>query len=102
MKTQDAQIQLKHEIAAAQRRLNDYYDRIRLEEERIEALEKLLRYCVCPKCGAELQDTTGSTQNAVDMMEAAEEAGRKDVPCAFCDTPEQRSAHEGALDRVKN
>lgn len=64
---------------------------------RIERLEALLRYCECPKCGAEL---VGGIRAADETAEACKLIGRLDVPCAFCDTPEQQEAFSKVLDEV--
>jgi hypothetical protein len=65
--------------------------------ERILALEVLLRFCECPKCGAELE---GGVMAADELADAVKLVGRQDVPCAFCDTPEQKAAMEKALEMV--
>lgn len=70
---------------------------IRKEEDRQVDLEKLLRYCECKKCGAEL---TGGIQDARDVYEACKLIRRQDVPCAVCDTNEQSKAMAKALELV--
>jgi hypothetical protein len=85
--------EIAHESDAIMRLENEIYDRNR----RIERLEALLRYCECPKCGAELD---GGVRDAEQIAEAAKLAGRIDVPCAFCDTPEQQEVIAQAMDRV--
>ena len=85
--------EIAHESDAIMRLENEVHDRLR----RIERLEALLRYCECPKCGAELD---GGIRDAEQLAEAAKLVGRPDVPCAFCDTPEQQEAFAKAMDMV--
>lgn len=70
---------------------------ISASERSVVALTVLLRFCECQKCGAELE---GGVQAAEEMAAAAKIVGRLDVPCAFCDTPEQQEAFSKALDQV--
>lgn len=85
--------QIEAETHAITRAENLIYE----AEQRIKALEALLRYCECQKCGAEL---SGGIAAAREMAEAAKLAGREDAPCIFCDTTEQTKAMESALERV--
>ena len=89
---------IQDEIASAQRSIEEAHSQIHRAESRIEELTKLSRYGDCPKCGAELE---GGVETAREVMQAAKSIGREDVPCAFCDTPEQREAFEKALERVQ-
>ena len=86
------------EIAHENDEINRLQGEISARERRIDRLDALLRYCECPKCGAEL---VGGIQAAQEAADAAKLVGRTDVPCAFCDTPEQAEAMVKALDVVQ-
>ena len=79
-----------HAILRAENQIHD-------AEKRIAALEALLKYCECPRCGAELE---GGIQAAQELADAAKLIDRTEVPCAFCDTEDQTKAMEQALERV--
>jgi hypothetical protein len=85
------------EIAHENREINRLDGEISARSRRIDRLEALLRYCECPKCGAELN---GGIMAAEEVAEAAKLIGRLDVPCAFCDTPEEQEAFAKAMDMV--
>jgi len=85
------------EIAHENEAINRLHGEISARERRIDALEALLRYCECQKCGAELE---GGIQAAQELADAAKSIGRADAPCVFCDSPEQTAAMEKALEVV--
>lgn len=88
---------LLDEISRENDAINRLEGLIHAHSRRIDALEALLKFSECPKCGAELE---GGIRAAEEMAEAAKLIGRTDVPCAFCDTPEQHEAMAKALDQV--
>lgn len=92
-----AKDEIKKALYRGTQAIVQHEEAIRREEDRLAYYEKLLKYAECPKCEGEL---VGGVQDAVDEMEAAESIGRKDVPCAFCDTQEQQEAMAKALDLV--
>jgi hypothetical protein len=85
------------EIAHESDEINRLEGEIAARGRRIERLEALLRYCECPKCGAELD---GGIRAAEEIAQAAKLVNRLDVPCAFCDTPDQQEAFAKAMDMV--
>ncbi len=89
---------LLEEIDYEAKAIGALHGKITARERRIEALEALLRFCECPKCGAEL---VGGIQAAEECAEAAKSIGRTDSPCSFCDTPEQSEAFAKALELVQ-
>jgi hypothetical protein len=95
---EDAKDVIARDIAAITRANEIHYELIAKGEDKIRQLTKLLFYCTCPKCGAEL---AGGSVDAKEFMEAAKSIGRDDAPCAFCDTPEQKKAMEEALELVR-
>lgn len=94
----EAGVAVRKALDDLQESIERAHDDIRSMEQRSRMLVEYLRFCECPRCGAEL---TGNAGDARQHCEAAALIGREDVPCAFCDTEEQRTAFLDALDRTE-